>query len=172
MADERSWTTWVRRRAIRLVTPSTYPQVGICRYLNSESAVPKLRNLPTANLGSSPPPGSTDQESPARAADPDGSGDVSRSREVFDARSYDRRALVEGLFGNVRYNASNINRGYLRVRGFFGTAFLLALAMPGCDAKRLHQLYFERDRPDPWQIELDEEPEAITLDPIYRTRGP
>jgi hypothetical protein len=85
---------------------------------------------------------------------------------------FDRRTLAEGLFGNVRYNASSINRGYLRVRGFFGTAFLLALAMLGYNAQRLHQWHLERDRPDPWQIELDEDPETITPDPIYRTRGP
>lgn len=93
-------------------------------------------------------------------------------RSTTWALSFARRSLIEGLFGNIRYNTTSMNRGYLRVFGHTATTFMLTLAFAGYNMRHLHHWYIERGLPDPWQIELDEKPHRHEPDWIYRTRGP
>lgn len=47
------------------------------------------------------------------------------------ALSFNRRTLIEGLFGATRYQNLNLNRGFFRTTGLAATGFLLAITLIG-----------------------------------------
>lgn len=87
------------------------------------------------------------------------------------ALSFNRRSLIEGLNAQLRYQVRNVNRGYFRVPGLIATTLLLAITLAAHNVDRLHGWHLARHRPDPWQIELGEEPSIEPLDRHTWTRG-
>jgi len=87
------------------------------------------------------------------------------------AKSFNRRTLVEGLFGATRYQSLNINRGFFRQTGLVATGLLLAVAYIGHNIVRLHAWHTTRGLPEPWQVHLGEPIDDRPLDKATRTRG-
>ena len=87
------------------------------------------------------------------------------------ATSYNRRTLIEGVFGSTRYQSLNINRGFIRMTGLTATAALLAFAFIGHNLVRLHAWHTTRGLPEPWQVHLGEPVDDRPLDKATRTRG-
>lgn len=87
------------------------------------------------------------------------------------AKSFNRRTLVEGLFGATRYQSLNINRGFFRQTGLVATGLLLAVAYIGHNIVRLHAWHTTRGLPEPWQVQLGEPIDDRPLDKATRTRG-
>ncbi|WP_402374847.1 hypothetical protein [Isoptericola rhizosphaerae] len=87
------------------------------------------------------------------------------------ALDYNRRTLIEGLNGQIRYQKLKIDRGFIRMRGLAATAWLLATQLAGYNAVHLHAWHTSRHRPDPWQQHLREVADNRPLDRYTRTRG-
>lgn len=87
------------------------------------------------------------------------------------ALSFNRRSLIEGLDAQLRYQVRNVNRGYFRVPGLIATTLLLAITLAAHNVERLHGWHLAQHLPDPWQIELGEEPSTEPLDRHTWTRG-
>ncbi|MGY4644452.1 hypothetical protein [Cellulomonas sp. URHB0016] len=87
------------------------------------------------------------------------------------ALSFNRRSLIEGLNAQLRYQVRNVNRGYFRVPGLVATTLLMAVTLAAHNIERLRGWHLARHRPDPWQVELGEEPSTEPLDRHTWTRG-
>ena len=87
------------------------------------------------------------------------------------AKSYNRRGRIEGLFGAIRYQSLNLNRGFFRMTGLVATGVLLAITLVGHNLVRLHAWHTVRGAPEPWQIHLGEAIDDRPLDKATRTRG-
>lgn len=87
------------------------------------------------------------------------------------ALSFNRRSLIEGLNASIRCNTGNVNRGFIRIAGLVSHTILLAITLAAHNIQRLHDWHESRHLPDPWQIELGEEPSTEPLDRHTRTRG-
>ncbi|MGW6128979.1 hypothetical protein ACWFNE_03015 [Cellulomonas sp. NPDC055163] len=87
------------------------------------------------------------------------------------ALSFNRRSLVEGLNAQIRYNTRNVNRGFIRMPGLVAHTVLLAITLAAYNIQHLHDWHTSKHLPDPWQLELDEDPPTEALDRHSRTRG-
>jgi hypothetical protein len=54
------------------------------------------------------------------------------------ALSFNRRSLIEGLFGANRFQRLSVNRGFFRQTGLVATGMLLAITLIGHNLVRLH----------------------------------
>jgi hypothetical protein len=87
------------------------------------------------------------------------------------ALSFNRRSLIEGLFGANRFQRLSVNRGFFRQTGLVATGMLLAITLIGHNLVRLHAWHTVRGRPEPWQVHLGEPVDDRPLDKATRTRG-
>ncbi|MCC2321347.1 transposase [Cellulomonas xiejunii] len=87
------------------------------------------------------------------------------------ALSFNRRSLIEGLNAQLRYQVRNVNRGYFRVPGLVATTLLMAVTLAAHNIERLRGWHLARHQPDPWQVELDEEPSTEPMDRHTWTKG-
>ena len=87
------------------------------------------------------------------------------------ALSFNRRSLIEGLNAQLRYQVRNVNRGYFRVPGLVATTLLMAVTLAAHNIERLRGWHLARHRPDPWQVELGEEPSDEPMDRHTWTKG-
>lgn len=81
------------------------------------------------------------------------------------ALSFNRRSLIEGLFGANRFQRLSVNRGSFRQTG------LVAITLIGQNLVRLHAWHTVRGRPEPWQVHLGEPVDDTPLDKATRTTG-
>lgn len=87
------------------------------------------------------------------------------------ALSFNRRSLIEGLNAQLRYQVRNVNRGYFRVPGLVATTLLMAVTLAAHNIERLRGWHLARHEPDPWQVELGEEPSTEPMDRHTWTKG-
>lgn len=87
------------------------------------------------------------------------------------AKWYNQRGRVEGLFGAIRYQSLNLNRGFFRMTGLVATGMLLALTLIGHNLVSLHAWHTRRGLPEPWQAHLGEPVDERPLEKATRTRG-
>ncbi|AEE44188.1 hypothetical protein [Cellulomonas fimi] len=103
--------------------------------------------------------------------------DLERDRQPFAwqstrwALSFNRRSLIEGLNAQLRYQVRNVNRGYFRIPGLLATTLLMAVTLAAHNIERLRDWHLGRHQPDPWQVELGEEPSTEPMDRHTWTRG-
>ena len=87
------------------------------------------------------------------------------------AKSYNRRSRIEGLFGAVRYQSLNLNRGFFRMTGLAATGLLMAVTLIGHNLVSLHAWHTKRGLPEPWQAHLGEPVDDRPLEKATRSRG-